>query len=165
MSRKFTILILACWIISGCGFQPLYGDRKHNSVVTEFSYVYVAPIKDRIGQQLRNELLHQLHASNPKSRAKYKLVATLREGTQALAVRKSAFATRANLTVTATFTLMAEGKDTPLLSATEKATVSYNILDMEFATLAARRDARERAIKSLSKDIVVRLAVFFNRQK
>ena len=58
-----------------------------------------------------------------------------------------------------------EGDDTPVLSATEKATVSYNILDMEFAALAAQRDAQERAIKSLGKDIVVRLAVFFNRQK
>ena len=164
MSRKFTIVILACWIAAGCGFQPLLGARKHNSVVNEFAYVHVAPIKDRIGQQLRNELLHQLHVSAPQNRAKYKLVSTLREGTQTLAVRKSAFATRANLTMTARFHLMAEGNDTPVLSATEKTTVSYNILDSEFATLIAQNNAKERAIKSLGKSIVVRLAVFFDRQ-
>ena len=164
MLRKSITVVLACWITAGCGFQPLYGARKNNPVVKEFAYVHVAPIKDRIGQQLRNELLHQLHSSNQKSRAKYKLVATLQEATQTLAVRKSAFATRANLTVTANFHLIAEGNDTPVLSATEKTTVSYNILSSEFATLTARNNAQERAIKSLGKSIVVRLAVFFNRQ-
>ena len=164
MLRKFVIVILACWVAAGCGFQSLYGARKQNPVVNEFSYVHVAPIKDRIGQQLRNELLHRLHASANQNRAKYKLVTTLREGMQALAVRKSAFATRANLTVTATFHLVAEDNDTPVLSATEKTTVSYNILDSEFATLIAQQDAQKRAIKSLGKDIVVRLAVFFDRQ-
>ena len=157
-------MILPCWIVAGCGFQPLYGDRNHNSVASQFSYVHVAPIQDRIGQQLRTELLHQLHASAQKNQAKYRLITTLQKGTQALAVRKSAFATRANLTVTANFQLMAEGNDKPILSAEEKATVSYNILDSEFATLIAQRDAQERAIKSLGKDIVVRLAVFFDRQ-
>ena len=164
MSHNFTTVILACWITAGCGFQPLLGAYKHNTAINEFAYVHVAPIKDRIGQQLRNELLHQLHASAPRTRAKYKLVSTLREGTQTLAVRKSAFATRANLTVTASFDLIAEGNDTPVLSATEKTTVSYNILDSEFATLIAQKNAQERAIKSLGKSIVVRLAVFFDRQ-
>ena len=164
MSRKFTIVILACWITAGCGFQPLFEARKHNPVVNEFAYVHVAPIKDRIGQQLRNELLHRLPASAKQNRAKYKLVTTLRESMQTLAVRKSAFATRANLTVTATFHLIAENNNAPVLSATEKTTVSYNILDSEFATLVAQRDAQNRAIKSLGKDIIVRLAVFFDRQ-
>ena len=164
MSHNFTPVILACWITAGCGFQPLLGAYKHSPAINEFAYVHVAPIKDRIGQQLRNELLHQLHASAPRNRAKYKLVSTLREGTQTLAVRKSAFATRANLTVTASFHLIAEGNDTPVLSATEKTTVSYNILDSEFATLIAQKNAQERAIKSLGKSIVVRLAVFFDRQ-
>ena len=110
------------------------------------------------------ERRHRLHASAKQNRAKYKLVTTLREDVQALAVRKSAFATRANLTVTATFHLMAEDNDRSVLSATEKTTVSYNILDSEFATLMAQQDAQKRAIKSLGKDIVVRLAIFFDRQ-
>ena len=162
--RKSIIFILACWITAGCGFQPLYETRKYNPVIKEFAYVHVAPIKDRIGQQLRNEILNRLHSSAKKNRYKYKLVTTLNEGIQALAVRKSAFATRANLTVTATFHLIAEDNDDPVLSAIEKTTVSYNILDSEFATLIAQNDAQKRAIESLGKDIVVRLAVFFDRQ-
>ena len=165
MLRKSISVVLACWITAGCGFQPLYGARKNNPVVKEFAYVHVAPIKDRIGQQLRNEILNRLHSSAKKNRYKYKLVTTLNEGIQALAVRKSAFATRANLTVTATFHLIAEDNDESILSAIEKTTVSYNILDSEFATLIAQNDAQKRAIESLGKDIVVRLAVFFNRQQ
>lgn len=164
MFRNFVVIILVCWVTAGCGFQPLYGGRTHNSVVSEFSHVHVAPIKERIGQQLRNELLNQLHTSAKKNWSKYKLVTTLRESTQTLAVRKSAFATRANLTVMASFNLLAGGDNRVVLSAAEKTTVSYNILDSELATLVAQRDAQERAIKSLSKSIVVRLAVFFNRR-
>ena len=164
MLRKLPIFILACCFTAGCGFQPLYGVRKNSPVIDEFAKIHVVPIKDRIGQQLRNELLHQLHASAMQNRAEYKLVTALWEDTQALAVRKSAFATRANLTMTATFHLITDANNTRVLSAIEKTTVSYNILDSEFATLIAQHDAQERAIKSLSKNIVVRLGVFFNRQ-
>ena len=161
---KLVYSLAALGVLTGCGFEPIYGSAGPSNISAELSTIQVAPIKDRIGQQLRNEILNRLHSSAKKNRYKYKLVTTLNEGIQALAVRKSAFATRANLTVTATFQLIAKDNDAPALSATEKTTVSYNILDSEFATLIAQNDAQKRAIESLGKDIVVRLAVFFNRQ-
>ena len=150
--------------ISGCGFEPLYGSRGETKVINNFAYLRVAKIKDRIGQQLRNELLHQLHSAGRASTTKYELFATLQENSSSLAVRKSAFATRANLTVTAKFKLLPEGASKPLLDSSQEATVSYNIYNSEFATKIARREAQMRAVKSLSKDIVIQLAIYFERQ-
>ena len=165
MSPRLIKLLLTCLIVSGCGFAPIYGNRGQTNTNNEFSYVAVSSIKDRIGQKLRNNLLHQLRVTGRLKEKKYDLIIELEESTQSLAVRKSAFATRANLKVTAKYKLVSAGSSKTLLQTSEHATVSYNIYNSEFATLVARRDAHDRAIRSLGKDIIIRLAIFFERQK
>ena len=165
MLHRVTIVALACWLLAGCGFQPLYGKSGSNDVVREFSYIDVAPIKDRMGQQLRNELVQRLHTAGRAPFVKYRLVSKISQSKQSLAVQKSAFSTRANLTVRVEFDLVSTNSASVLLSIEEQATVSYNVLDSEFATLAAERDAQTRAIKFLSDDIRVHLAIFFDRQQ
>ena len=131
----------------------------------EFTYIGVASIKDRIGQKLRNNLLHQLQLSGRPKEKKYDLIVELEESIQSFAVRKSAIATRSNLTVIAKYVLVSAVNPQTLLSSSEQATVSYNIYNSKFATLVAHRNAHERAIRSLSKDIVISLAIYFERQK
>ena len=60
-SRRFAATVLLA-LLAGCGFEPLYGlsGRSEPSVVAALAGVHVAPIPDRIGQQLRNDLLHRL---------------------------------------------------------------------------------------------------------
>ncbi len=158
-------LIAAGAALAGCGFQPLYGKRDRGNVITEFAYVQVAPIKDRVGQRLRNELVQRLHAAGRSQVVKYRLVTELSESTSSLAVQKSALATRANLSMTASYMLLSAGDGSSLINASEVVTVSYNLLDSEFATLMAERDARKRAVVSLSEDIRVRLGIYFDRQR
>ncbi len=164
MLPKLIKPLLACIIVSGCGFDPIYGNRGQARVNHEFAYVGVARIKNRIGQMLRNNLIHQLRITGGLKEKKYDLIVELEESVQPLAVRKSAFATRANLTVTAKYVLVSSGPSKTLLQSSEHATVSYNIYNSEFATLVAQRDANERAIRSLGKDIIIRLAIYFERQ-
>jgi len=185
-STAYVLTGLALW---GCGFEPLYGKRNARDVIAEFAYVQVAPIDDRVGQQLRNELLQRLYAGGRAPAVKYRLTATLTESTSSLAVKKSSLATRANLKMTASYSLAwvgplherparspllkkADGDpqltdldEGALLTRSDAVTVSYNILDSEFATLMAERDARERAVRSLSEDIRIQLAVYFDRQQ
>ena len=146
MLFKVQITLLLCLTMMGCGFDPLYGSRGETKVIHEFAHLRVAKIKDRIGQQFRNELLQQLHAAGQSTATKYELIATLEETSSSLAVQKSAFATRANLTVTAKYKLLSGDSPTPLFASSEKATVSYNIYKSEFVTLVARREARERIL-------------------
>ena len=87
----------------------------------------------------------------------------LNESTASLSVRKSAFATRANLTVSANFNLVRSLDGKSLYSGTAAITVSYNILDSEFATLSAQKDARSRALREISHGIRNQLGVYFSR--
>ncbi len=160
---KFTTVMAVLALLQGCGFRPLYGDPSTGGSLAEFALIKVEPIKDRIGQLLRN---HLRTAFNPKPRTqkpRYLLKTRITEGTSSLAVKKSAFATRANLKVTANFQLLNAGTAESIYSATRSITVSYNILDSEYATIAAKKDARIRAVRELSEDIRIQLGVYFSR--
>ncbi len=159
---KATPLFITLFLLQACGFHPLYGDGTPGSRAPEFELIKIEPIPNRIGQQLRN---HLLTALNPKKRTvkpRYIMRTRINESTASLAVQKSAFATRANLTVTAFFQLIDSAGGKTLFSSKRSITVSYNILDSEFATLMAKKDARIRAVRELSDDIRTQLGVYFS---
>ena len=160
---KVTTVLTVLVILPGCGFRPLYGNPSSGGFSPELALIKVEPIKDRIGQMLRNHLRTTL---NPKTRPKkplYLLKTDVSEGTASLAVRKSAFATRANLKVMASFQLLNAATGKIMHRASRSITVSYNILDSEYATLAAEKDARIRAVRELSEEIRTQLGVYFSR--
>lgn len=161
-SFKYISFFVALVFLQGCGFQPLYGGSSQ-AATPEFTRIMVEPIPDRIGQLLHN---HLLTALNPKGRPKnhlYVLNTKLSESSASLAVRKSAFATRANLTVSAQFNLVSALNGSTLYSGKSAITVSYNILDSNFSTLAAQKDARSRAVREISHGISNQLGVYFSR--
>ncbi len=160
---KFITVLAVLAVLQGCGFRPLYGDPSAGSSSAELALIKVEPIKERTGQMLWN---HLRTAFNPKPRTqkpRYLLNIRITEGTASLAVKKSAFATRANLKVTAIFQLLNAATAKSMYSASRSITVSYNILNSEYATLAAEKDARIRAVRELSEDIRTQLGVYFSR--
>ena len=88
----------------------------------------------------------------------YVLNTNLTQGSASLAVRKSAFATRANLTLRVNYQLSPISGGETVLSGNETIIVSYNILDSDFATLMAEKDARARAVRELALAIRTHLA-------
>jgi LPS-assembly lipoprotein len=48
-----------------------------------------------------------------------------------------------------------------VLKGNTEATSAYNVVESEYATLVARRDAEKRAAKMLSDDLSLRLALYF----
>lgn len=163
---SFRILILAVAVaaLAACGFQPLYGSRVAGGAPVEFAQIKIEPIPDRTGQQLHNHLLTLLNTDGRPERPRYVMKTQLSESLSALGVRKTAFATRANLQMRAIYTVTSAGSGQNVFSGDSTITVSYNILDSEFATLMAEKDARERAVRELSEDIRIRLGVFFANQ-
>ena len=102
-----TIAFLAVLgLLGACGFRPLYGDRTAaGGAPSELASIKIAAIPDRIGQQLHNYLLTALNPRGQPRRPRYILHTRINESISSLAVRKSAFATRANLAVTAHYNL------------------------------------------------------------
>ena len=163
---SFRILVLAAAVVTvaACGFQPLYGSRVAGSAPAEFSQIRIDPIPDRVGQQLHNHLLTILNPDGRPEKPRYVMKATVTESLTELGVRKTAFATRANLLMRAVYSLTSVTTDKYVFGGDSAITVSYNILDSEFATLMAEKDARTRAVREISEDIRIRLGVFFANQ-
>lgn len=171
--KLITAVIAAAMVfasVAACGFRPLHGVDT-GSGASELASIRIGVIKDRLGQKFRNLLLDRLTPQGPPASPRYILSVSLGEGLQSLGVRKDATATRANLTVSANFTLTPAGDDTLRYTGSVSSTNSYNILESDFATLSAKIDARDRALRSLSEDIRARLASalaspgFFRRAK
>jgi len=164
--RLTTVLavLIGTGAVSACGFQPLYGQGPNTSQVQpHLAQIAVQPIPDRVGQILRSTLSRTLNptAHTPGTGPAYDLAVTLTEAVSTLAVERDAFATRANLSLNASYTLTRRADQVTLSSASVGSVSSYNILSSEFATKTARDDARKRAIQDLAATIRTRLAIYF----
>ncbi len=166
-----TGLSIAVLLVTGaCGFRPLYAPSASGDVTRGLAGIQIIPIKDRVGQNLHNQLLDLLNPAGRPARPDYVLRIKLAESKKSLAVRKSAFATRANLRISAKFRLNAmkngvEDMDAVFVGSSVGIS-SYNILDSSFATVMAEKNARQLAVRDIAQDIKTRLAVFIaQRQK
>ena len=154
-------VLAAALAMSGCGFEPLYGQRSGASSAA-LSAIDIQLIADRSGQMLRNELLQQMQPRG-QTRTRYSLVVTLTESLSNLGIRKDEIATRANLTLSATFTITELGGAKRVFSGSARSVNSYNILTSDFATLSAREDARRRGVNQLALEIRERISVWLIR--
>lgn len=151
----------AALALAACGYRPLYGQVASDPAVTRhMEAITVQPIPERSGQLMRTALKRRLHPKG-QPQSLYKLDVTLTERTQNLAEERSGFVTRANLMLTATYTLSRVQDGAMLTNGRSQMVASYNILDSDYATLSAEDDARERAIDSVADDIRTRLAIWF----
>lgn len=173
----------------GCGFRPLYGGPTDARVPAEFTEIQIRPIKDQIGHELHNKLRDLINPRGVPDRPRYFLVVELNESIQGTAIQRTAFATRANLQVTANYRLVRalsaeetrrqsadeerrrqglpplppSGSEGRSFSGSSLSVSSYDIFDQDFATLAAEKNARTRALTEIAEDIRTRLAIHFRR--
>ena len=120
----------------------------------------ILPLPNRVGQQLNNYLMNIINPNGRPATPKFFLSVSLKESKQTLAIQKTKIATRANLFFTAKFGLSRREQAGTILSGQASSVTSYNILTSEFATLAAERDARGRAVREMSIEIANQLAIF-----
>jgi len=145
---------------AGCGFEPLYA--TDGSARGHLARVHIDRIADRTGQQLRNALLLSFPPGDPAAPAAWRLRVRLKEDKAELGVEKQDVATRANLTLTAFYTLEDAASDKPVLSGDLRSVNSYNILESPYGTLAAERNARERAVRQIADGLTARLAAWLS---
>lgn len=166
MTRNRTGLWLVSlgFLLSACGFQPLYADRQDKrSVAEDFAEVQILPISNRTGQMLRNELIDRMNPNGQPSDAKYTLEVKSAVSKQALGIRIDETATRANMQFSASFRLIEVSSGSVVYKSNTAATTSYNIVSSDYGTISAERDARRRGSLLIAESITVRLAAYFNR--
>ena len=160
-----TACALSALLLAGCGFTPMYATPAAGShganVVAAMSKIAIRPIPDRPGMKLRQELREQIQPMGLQGAALYDLDVTLTRTVEELGIRGDATASRANLIISASFYL-AEG-GARVYGDRVQAIVGYNILDDQYATVAAQADAEDRAIRRVGEEIKTRLGVYLER--
>ena len=151
-------------ILASCGFSPVYKADNSPALNRDRPLIQVNPIKDRLGQLLRNHLQNRLNPRGHSHAPSYILDVSLNESQASLALKKSAISTRANLSITANFHLVGTKHNLGQnFSATAKITTSYNLLNSKFASLVAEQDARKQGVKAVGEMIATRIKAFIKQ--
>jgi LPS-assembly lipoprotein len=153
-------IILACLFLAGCGFHPLYGTRT----APQMSTVFVEPIAERDGYEMRNQLIDLLGSDGQEAGKRYHLKITLNENSNGIALQNDATITRYNQTLDAKFVLT-DAQGTTLYQGAQTEMTAYNVVQSPYATQVAQMDASKRAAQDLAERIRLQLAVWFRAHK
>jgi LPS-assembly lipoprotein len=142
----------------GC-FQPLYSESAHPGLVEDVRAIEVAPIKDRVGHYLADDLVTDLNGTGQSPPPKYRLTVTLTLGTQTPTVNSELnVATSATMTGEANYTLNKVDGGAEVLKGNASAAAAYDRIAQRYSDLRAARDAEIRLARALSAEISLRVA-------
>ena len=156
--------LLAPLVLSGCDFQPLYGnrDKAGDAVFNDFAQTKIDTIADRSGQLLRNELLDRMNYRGEPVKPAYELKIRLTENTQNILVRSDEIPTAANVTSIADYELIDIATKRVLTSGRSTSINRVNILRSPYSTVVSSEDAQRRAAAQIAEDIRTRIGIYFN---
>jgi LPS-assembly lipoprotein len=175
MRAAGTIAILGlAFGLAGCGFHPLYA-TAHGSMKTDMGSIYVEPVPDRLGYELRNQLLDLLDARARAAGAAYRLHLTLSEKSDAIGVQSQIVGsgtqaitqtaiTRYNDTLIVNYELVDTKTNDVVTRGTETGLSAYNVLSSPYATLASQQAAAKNAADDIADRIRIDLAVYFGQK-
>jgi LPS-assembly lipoprotein len=156
-ARGLAALALAL-SLGGC-FQPLYGEAQHPGLVADLQAIDVAPIKDRIGHYLGDDLISSLNGTGSTPAAKYRLTVTVTEKTETPTVESQLNAANAATVIgTAKFSLMKLEDEKVVFEGQASTAAVYDRTLQGFANLRASRDAEIRLARALADEISLRVA-------
>jgi LPS-assembly lipoprotein len=163
-TKPFAVLAVVSLglLLSACGFRPLYATGPGGAgPANALAAIYVEPIPERVGYELRNQLLDRLGGMGRANGAAYRLKISLRENSEGVAIRPNASITRYNYTLLAHYDLFPTGGGTAVKSGDVSALAAYNVASSPYATVVAAQDAGDRAAGDIAERVRVELAVFF----
>jgi LPS-assembly lipoprotein len=171
---KYAAVVLLGLLLSGCGFRPLYAvpDTPGGSMQATLRSIYVEPVPERLGYQLRNRMIDVLDGRGQPGGARYALKLTLTTKSEAIGVQSQTTSggitqtaiTRYNDTLTVNYELSDARSGAVVTKGVETGLSAYNVLNSPYATLAVQQDADRRAAEDIADRIRIALAVWFAQQ-
>lgn len=161
-----TGLMILCLapVIAACGndgFRPLHADLGGEIPAYEkFAALNIAPIPGRVGQQLRNELIYHTTRGGDPVPPQYRLDIAIQESVSSTLVQRTADALGEVYNLTASFTVIRLSDQKVMLTGTSNARAGYERVVATYANVRARRDAEDRAAKTVATDLKARISSF-----
>ena len=157
------IAVTGLILLSACGFRPLYGDMGTGpSVSAELESIEVDTPSSALGIEMRNFLIDELTPRGKPLHARHRLKVARAARRQELAQRIDASTTRYDYVLQARYQLIDSASQKTIHDGQGTSRVPYDVVDSQFATVYARFDAESRAAEELSRNIRLRLALFFD---
>ncbi|MCW1383250.1 LPS assembly lipoprotein LptE [Novosphingobium sp. KCTC 2891] len=159
MSRKALLAALGpLALLGGCGLSPMYAGGGSGEVARAVSSVAVAPIEGQSGWLVRNALVDRLGAGKQQA-PRYRLDVRLDEKLQGLGLIGNDAITRERRTLRARYQLVDASNGAILLDATASADAGLDVVENEYAVIAAEQTALENLSHEIADQIVTRVAV------
>ncbi|MBU1209839.1 MAG: hypothetical protein KJ587_01020 [Alphaproteobacteria bacterium] len=151
-------LLAAC---GDSGFRPVHADLGGVTPTSQkLASLSIAPIPGRVGQQLRNELIFQANGGADPLTPEYRLDIAIREGITSTLVRQTGDARGQVYNLDAKFKVTRLSDKKVVLSGTSFGRAGFERFDSIYSNVRARRDAEDRAAKTVAVDMKARLAAF-----
>jgi len=158
----FALAVCAAAALSACGFHPMYAESTTpGGLMKYYNQVLVEPIQGRQGVHLRNQLMDAFTPQGTPTAVSYRLSIRLEEQKEGLAIQQDTRITRYNYNLTAKYELKDATSGQVLDRGISRSIAPYNVVDSQFATLSAERDAQERAAREIGEDIRMRMGTYF----
>jgi LPS-assembly lipoprotein len=155
MRRILSLAALA--LLSGCGLHPLYSGGGSGPVAASLTQVEIAPIEGKSGWLMANALRDRLGSGGG---AAYRLDVRLDDSIAGLGVRRDDSVTRERRTLRARYQLVDTSTGRTLVDAAAGSDAGIDVVQSEYATIAAENTAQERLAAIVADQVVARLALY-----
>lgn len=164
---RIFLLVLLSWVVSGCGFTPVYGTNNDQDieVSTYLSSITLKQNAGPLGQRLENALEDRLNpeASGSLYNKAFRLEFSISSKRDAVVIEQDGSIARYNILLNAPYRLIDAETGEVLDKGQVRRTASFFNAPEKFASYIAEKDAVDRALLELSEDFKLRLASYFAR--
>lgn len=159
MMRAATLALMVL-TLSGCGLHPLYSGGGSGAVASTLSSVEVAPMEGKAGWLMGNALRDRLRTT---ATPRYRLEIKLDDRITGLGIGRDDSVSRERRTLRARYQLIDLANGAVLLDAASGSDAGIDVVNAEYATIAAENTALERLSGIVADQIIVRIASYVQR--
>lgn len=159
MKRLVILLALA---LPACGLHPLYEGGGSGTVARGLAGIEIAPIAGKSGYLMTNALRDRLPDPTGTA-AKYRLEIKLDDSIVGLGITRDNTVTRERRSLRARYQLVDAASGETIVDATAGSDAGVDVVNSEYATIAAENSALENLTDIVADQIVTRIAVYTRR--
>lgn len=158
-----TTLGMGAALLSGCGFQPLYGPTASGEQLSDvMRTVDITTVPGRVGQNIRNELVFRTTGGGYADKPKYRLDIAVRESVVNTLINREGDAQGEIYQLYSSFKLIRLADNKVVLDGHTNARAASDKNESVFASIRAKRDGQDRAARTIAEAIRTRIAAYLS---
>ena len=157
ISKIALFSVLSCFLLSACGFTPIYSQKNNSELSKKLAAIKVTPIHNLMGQKYVSALEDVLDPKNTHTANKYIIDAVLYKYVRPLAIEQDRTVTRYKVVVNVEYTLKDQADGKIISKGRIKGEADYDRVESDYATYVSENDTTDRVIKELAQDTKIKI--------